>query len=325
MYFYNINHRSLMSSLNQETKAENDLGFGNQAITQRIINRDGSINVKRTGQGFFSSANSYHQLLTMSWSKFWLIVMTGYLLVNVLFTLIYVSLGPHNLDGVEANTGMSRFLDAFFFSAQTMSTVGYGHISPVGVATNTVAAFESMVGLLTFALATGLLYGRFSRPSARFVYSDHILIAPYRDGMNGLMFRLANKRRNLLIDLVADVILSYNETVNGKIERKFMPLPLERNSVQLLTLSWTVVHPIDDNSPIKNITATQLQEMQATFNVLLKAFDDTFSQTVQSRTSYQYNELVTGGKFTPAFKAGENGQVILDLSKIGAFAAAELN
>ncbi|GAB2685856.1 ion channel [Mucilaginibacter koreensis] len=314
-----------MALTKQEGKAENDLGFGNQAITQRIINRDGSINVKRTGQGYFSTADSYHQMITMSWSKFWLIVLSGYLLVNILFALIYVSLGPGNLDGMAGITDMSQFLDAFFFSAQTMSTVGYGHISPVGVATNTVAAFESMIGLLAFALATGLLYGRFSLPTAKIMYSERMLVAPYRDGINGIMFRLANKRRNLLIDLRADVTLSFNDTIEGKIVRKFMPLKLERCGVQLLTLSWTVVHPLDDDSPLKDVSLQELQEKQATFNIILKAFDDTFSQTVQSRTSYQYNEMVWGGKFTPTFFAGENGQVILDLSKLSSYQPAELN
>ncbi len=313
-----------MSISKRTVKAEDDLGFGNQAITQRIINRDGSINVKRRGQSVLNTVDSFHQMISMSWRRFWVIVLSGYLFTNIVFAFVYMNLGPGNLDGADGHTPVDRFLDALFFSAQTISTVGYGHISPKGIPTNSVAALESMMGLLAFALATGLLYGRFSRPSAKILYSDNILVAPYRNDANGLMFRLANQRRNLLIDVVVEVILSYNEITDGKTVRKFLPLSLERSSVQLLTLSWTVVHPLDENSPLKNMNFDDLKESQATFNVIVKAFDDTFSQTVQSRTSYQYHELIWGGKFSPTFYPGEDGQVILDLSKISAFKPAEL-
>ncbi len=307
------------------TRPEDDLGFGNQTITERIVNRDGSLNVKRKGLGVSNTSNNYHRLIAMSWSRFWLMVLSGYLIANIVFAEIYMLLGPKNLAGSDAVTPFRRFLDAFFFSAQTLSTVGYGHISPVGIPTNSVAAFESMVGLLAFALATGLLYGRFSRPSAKLIYSDKLLISPYKDNINGLMFRLANKRINLLLDLAVELIISYNETVDGKTIRRFFPLTLERSTVQILTLSWTVVHPLDESSPLKNITLDDLKNSQATFLILVRAFDDTFSQTVWSRTSYQYNEMVWGGKFVPAFYPGQGGSVVLDLSKISTYKPAELN
>ncbi|WP_345101758.1 ion channel [Mucilaginibacter panaciglaebae] len=296
---------------------EDDLGFGTKAVvnTQRLINQDGSINVKRKGLSIFNTANNYHSLITMNWFKFWLIVLTGYLIANIIFALIYVSLGPGTLDGTEGNSFFYHFMDAFFFSAQTLSTVGYGHISPHGMAANTVAAFESMIGLLAFALATGLLYGRFSKPSAKIKYSQHLLVAPYQGG-KGLMFRLTNLRRNTLIDLSMEVIFSYNEEVNGKQERRFISLDLERKKVSILTLSWTIVHPLDDNSPLRDMTAADLKNSGATFAVLLKAFDDTFSQTVHSRTSYMYDEIVWGARFKPAFDRDEEGRLVLNLDKI---------
>ncbi|WP_214070859.1 ion channel [Mucilaginibacter sp. dw_454] len=295
---------------------EDDLGFGTKAVVnQRLINQDGSINVNRKGLPFFNTANTYHSLITMNWFKFWLIVLTGYLIANIGFAFIYVSLGPGTLDGTSGADFFHQFMDAFFFSAQTISTVGYGHISPHGMAANTVAAFESMMGLLAFALATGLLYGRFSKPSAKIKYSQHLLVAPYQGG-KALMFRLTNLRRNTLIDLNMELIFSYNEDVNGKLERRFVSLDLERKKVSILTLSWTIVHPLDDNSPLRDITLENLKETGATFAVLLKAFDDTFSQTVHSRTSYMHDEMVWGAKFKPAFDRDEEGKLLLNLDKI---------
>jgi len=304
----------------EKINPEDDLGFGTQPVvkSQPVINKDGSINVKRTGLPFFSTANNYHSLITMSWRKFWAIVFTGYLIANLLFATIYFFLGRDVLDGRSGDTNFDRYMDAFFFSAQTISTVGYGHISPKGMIANSVAALESMMGLLAFALATGLLYGRFSRPSAKILYSDKVLIAPYRDG-SGLMFRLANLRRNILIDLEMEVVFGYNDEVNGKVIRKFFQLDLERKYVSILTLNWTVVHPLDDNSPLKDMTKEELETRQASLSVILKTFDDTFSQTVHSRTSYIYSDVVWGAKFVPVFHRDEDGQAILDMSKISAY------
>lgn len=310
-------HNGKMAIHKRKFNPEDDLGFGTKAVvnTQRLINQDGSINVKRKGVSIFNTANNYHSLITMNWFKFWLIVLAGYLVANIIFALIYVSLGPGTLDGTEGNSFFYHFMDAFFFSAQILSTVGYGHISPHGMAANTVAAFESMIGLLAFALATGLLYGRFSKPSAKIKYSKHLLVAPYQGG-KGLMFRLTNLRRNILIDLSMEVIFSYNEDVNGKLERRFISLPLERKKVSVLTLSWTIVHPLDDESPLKDMTPQDLESSGATFAILLKAFDDTFSQTVHSRTSYMFDEIVWGARFKPAFERDEEGRLMLNLDKI---------
>jgi inward rectifier potassium channel len=308
----------IMAIQKRKINPEDDLGFGPQPVmkNQPLMNKDGSPNVKRVGLSFFNTANSYHTLITMSWTKFWLVVLSSYLIVNIIFAFIYTSIGPHSLEGTSGNTRFDHFMDAFFFSAQTMSTVGYGHISPRGMTTNSVAALESMMGLLAFALATGLLYGRFSRPSAQIIYSKNILVAPYMDTGRGVMFRLANLRRNMLIDLEVEIIFSYNETVDGKTVRRFYPLEVERRKVSVLTLNWTIVHPLDENSPLIDMTKDDLIKSEAGFAILLRAFDDTFSQTVHSRTQYQAHEIIWGAKFKPVFDRDETGRIVLDISKI---------
>src|ERR1700761_88035 len=251
-----------------------DLGFGSQPVikNQPLVNKDGSPNVRRIGLPAFNTANNYLTLITMSWTRFWLLILSGYVFLNFIFAFIYMSFGASSLDGGSDNAALSHFWAAFFFSAQTISTVGYGHISPHGMAANSVAALESMMGLLAFALATGLLYGRFSRPSAQIKYSKNILVAPYLENSKGLMFRLANLRRNILLDLEVEVIFSYNAEVNGKSVRQFFPLELERKSVSILTMNWTIVHPLTEDSPVLTMSKEELEKSEAGFAVLLKAF-----------------------------------------------------
>ncbi len=305
---------------------QDDLGLGLQPVVQnqRTINRDGSSNIRRTGLPFFRTAEMYNSLINMSWSMFNLLVFVSYILINILFALVYMGLGIKNLNGINlSGSAFQHFMDAFFFSAQTISTVGYGHISPSGLPASSVAALESLVGLLSFALATGLLYGRFSRPSAKIRYSKNMIVAPYHD-ITALMFRLANFRSNQLIELEVHVMMTYNTIVDGKAIRQYAPLELERSNISLLTLSWTVVHPITDDSPLKTMDLEFLKNNEAEFIVMLKAFDDNFSQTVHSRTSYSDEEIVWGAKFLPAFSRDKDGINVLALNKIDDLQRIEL-
>jgi inward rectifier potassium channel len=289
-----------------------DLGFGNKAVerNQRLINPDGSFNVEIKGQPLGERYHLYHNLISMSWARFSMIVLIYYLLSNVFFAVIYMAIGTEHLAGVIGSSPSDRFMEAFFFSAQTVTTVGYGRISPVGLTTSLVAAVESMLGLLGFALATGLLYGRFSKPEARILYSRNAVIAPYRE-MKGFMLRVANKRRSKLIELEAQLLLSMNEISEGKTTRQFYNLNLERSKINLIPTSWTIVHPIDENSPMKDITIEQLQKADAEFLVMLKAFDETFSQTVYSRFSYQVNEVVPDARFSNIIVTNEEGKTTM--------------
>jgi inward rectifier potassium channel len=257
----------------------------------------------------------------MPWPGFFACVLVGYLVVNTLFALVYYALGPDQLQGgADAATNMGHFLNAFFFSAQTLTTVGYGRVSPAGTAANVVAALEAMTGLMGFALATGLLFGRVSRPSARIGYSDRMVIAPYGDGTS-LQFRVVNKRTNTLMELEAKVMLMTVEGQPGNLKRDYRVLKLERHNVYFFPLTWTIVHPIDEHSPLRGKTADDLDRLQAEILILIKGFDDTFSQTVHSRYSYRYDEIVWGARFAPAFDVDEAGDIVLEVDQVGELAA----
>jgi inward rectifier potassium channel len=210
---------------------------------------------------------------------------------------------------------MSPFVNAFFFSVHTLTTVGYGNVFPRGFGANAVAAMEATTGLMLFALATGLLYGRFSRPSARILFSDHAIIAPYQDGTS-LQFRITNARTNVLMDLNARVLLMTVDPVDGRLKRDYFVLPLERKTVYFFPLTWTVVHPIDSASPLYGKTAEDLKKVSAELLILIQGFDDTFSQLVNARYSYRHDEILWGAKFVPAFSIDSHGDLVLDLERL---------
>ena len=284
----------------------------------RAINKDGSFNVERQGTSW-RNIHPYLHLINASWPVFLAIVFVTYLVVNTIFACVYFTLAPSQVQGNDATTPGTRFLNDFFFSAHTLTTVGYGNLAPAGVAANSVAAVEAMVGLMGFALATGLLFGRVSKPSAKIGFSESILMTPYQD-RTSLQFRIVNMRSNVLIELQASILLMTVEGPPGQLARKYQPLTLERERVYFFPLTWTVVHPVDESSPLFGKTPAQLEELQAEFLILIKGFDDTFSQTVNTRYSYRYDEIVWDAKFSPAFHINPEGQIVLEVDRVGAFA-----
>ena len=242
----------------------NDTGFGAQASTQgeRLINKDGSYNVKRVGLPFWSRFNYFHDLITMKWWQFLLLVVLFYTTINLLFAGMFLAVGMEEIEGDTGLTQWEHFWDAFFFSSQTLTTVGYGRTSPIGFFANLVAAVECLVGLMAFAILTGVLYARFSRPQAKILYSKNALIAPFKEG-TALMFRMANGRSNQVIECEAQVMMSYIDVETNI--RRFIQLPLEIPKVTALALSWTIVHPIDDNSPLYGVSSNDLKEMDCEF------------------------------------------------------------
>jgi inward rectifier potassium channel len=281
---------------------------------RRVINKDGSFNVLRRGVGL-RDKGFYLHLMNSNWGWFLIQIGLAYTAVNVCFAVIYYWIGVDQLSGAARRTQVEAFLSAFFFSVQTFTTVGYGNVAPKGVWTNVVAGLEAMTGLLGFALATGLLYGRFSRPSAKIVFSSKMIVAPFNGG-RALMFRIANGRPNVLMELEATAILMTVESGSGGMRRKYKGLRLDREKVFFLPLTWTLVHPIDEESPLNEMGVSELKGLQAEVLILVKAFDETFSQSVYARHSYTWDEVEWGRRFLPAFHVTPQGDLQLDLSLI---------
>ncbi len=287
-----------MSIFNNRNKHQKELGFGskNYKNSVRFINTDGSVNVRRAGLKGINNLDIYHWLITASRIKLTIVIMTGYIVINLVFAIIYYLIGAQHFGGIDMSSEFQKFMSLFFFSAQTITTLGYGHIYPENNEASVAAAFESLLGLLSFAIATGILFGRFSRPKADILYSKNILIAPY-DAMKGLMFRVTNKKQYELIESEASVTLTINDPETNK--REFYVLSLEITKINFLALSWTVVHPIDEQSPLYNLTKKELEERDAEIMILFKAINDTFSQTVFSRYSYKPEDIIENVKFKP--------------------------
>ncbi len=291
---------------------DRDLGFGSVVAgesRQRLLNQDGSFNVHRTGLSDFALRNIYHWLLTMSWWNFLGVVISFYLGVNIVFALFYMFCGADSLADVSAAPISNHFLRAFFFSVETFGTIGYGTISPVGVPAHTFVTAESISSILLQALVTGMFFARFSRPTAQIKFSRNAVIAPYRN-KNGLMFRLVNMRSSQLFEVSAQVLLARFVEENGRIVRRFDFLPLEREKISFFPLAWTVVHPIDENSPLFGFSPEKLIETDAEILILLKAIDESFAQTVHTRTSYKPEDIVWNAKFANIYNKMANDKPI---------------
>jgi len=312
---------AFLKKINSKAKTDSNTGFGANATSYggRFITKNGNANVKKTGIGFFDSISWYHTMVNIPRWKFMLIIVLFYFVVNFCFASIYYLIGVEHLQGINASTPLDKFGQTFFFSIQTYTTVGYGHISPSGFLTSFVAAVEALFGLLSFAIATGLFYGRFSMPKAFLMFSDNALIAPYKNG-TALMIRLSPYKNTNLTDAEAKMTLGMAIEEHGKLVNKFYNLDLELAKINALTLSWTLVHPITENSPFYNLTEEDFKTTSGEILVYLKVFDDMFSTTVVKRTSYSFNEVVFGAKFLPMFsRSSDDNRTVLHIDKLNLF------
>jgi len=318
-----------VSAVDPESRQDinSDLGFGavvSRESQQRLLNRDGSFNVRREGLSVWQELSPYHYFLTMSWPKFLAFVGVAYVVSNVLFAFAYLACGKHALTGFPT-TFMGRFAIAFFFSVETIATIGYGNIVPVTTEANLLMTIESLFGILAFALIAGLVFARVARPMAMIVFSGSAVIAPYQ-GKRAFMFRIVNQRRSQMVDLRAKVLLARRKKGGTGSEREFISLKLERDRVALFPLSWTIVHPIEDDSPLRSYRGpADLRSCDSEFLVLLNGFDETVSQTVHTRSSYKGDEVVWGARFRDMFTPpGPDGAIAIDVRKIDEIEPAPL-
>lgn len=305
--------------LNPTSKSNNDTGFGTNPNSYggRFINKDGSYNVRKDGISVWDRFSVYHNMLEMPRWKFFLAIVVFFVCINIIFTVVYVMLGTGCFQGFIAQTEWDKIKELYFFSTETFTTVGYGRVNPISDSANIIASFEAMLGFLSFALATGLIYGRFSRPRAHLIFSDRALIAPFKD-MTALMFRMVPyKDGHTMTDVDIKVTCSFKVEENGESTYKFFSLPLERSHVDSLMMNWTVVHPIDENSPLYGFTTEDMTNADLEVYVLVRGFDDVYSNTVLERTSYTFDEIIFNTKFEPMYHESEDGKTtILEIDKI---------
>lgn len=318
---------SLIRKLNTKAKTEINTGFGANAADYggRFLNKSGKANIEKRGIRFLERTSWYHTMLAIPRWQFLLIIFAFYVIVNLFFGAVYYLIGAEHLKGMNVTSELEKFGESFFFSAQTFTTVGYGRISPDGFLSSSIAAFEALLGLLSFALATGLFYGRFSKPKAYLKFSENAIIAPYKD-ITALMLRMAPFKNTTLTDAEAKLTLGMIIEENGKVTNKFFPLELEFEKASALTLNWTIVHPITESSPLYNFSAEDFANNHGEMIIFIKAFDDMFSNTVVARSSYTFKEIVVGAKFIPMYHRNEDGsRTILELDKLNSFAEADIS
>ncbi|WP_139958535.1 ion channel [Flavicella sediminum] len=253
----------------------------------------------------------YTYLIHISWIKFFGFIVFGYLLINSFFALIYLTYGVEKIS-ISTDTLFSEFLHAFFFSAQTVTTLGYGASAPTDIVTGLISSFEALLGLLSFSFVTGLLYGRFSKPKASVRFSKNMVYRKFEDS-HAIMFRLVSKRTSIMIEPEAKVTLSISKkTTKNEFKREFFSLKLEREAITYLPTVWTLVHIIEKGSPLYKYTEAELTELKAKLIILFQYHEDSFSQKVYQIHSYDFDKLLINRKFAPSVSFNEDGYTVLD-------------
>lgn len=295
-----------------------DLGFGRvvaQQVRGRFLKRDGDPNSRKLGMGTQRVARFYQRALAAAWPSFLGWSLGAMLLVNGCFALAYSALGSGALRGQDVLGLDDPFLRAFSFSVGIFTTTGTGPMFAYGPTAHWLVVFESLAGPFTMVGIAGLLIARLTRPRMRLRFSESAIVAPYRDG-RGLMFRVVNVQPGEVSDVQMRVSLAMFEDVNGRRERRFHQLELERSAVEFFPLHWTVVHPITATSPLRGMTPDLLHRSEVELLVLVNAHEETFSTRVTARTSYLADEVRWDVKFADIFVQTADGVIAIDVERI---------
>ena len=313
---------ALLKILNNKAKTDENSGFGTNANSYggRFVNKNGTANIEKRGMNLLRRISWYHTMIDMPNWKFMFILFSFYIIINFIFAILYYAIGIEHLDGIaQSQSVLTQFGQAYFFSAQTFTTVGYGHISPSGFLTSALSAAEALIGLLSFAIATGLFFGRFSKPTAFLKFSHNALISPYKE-QKALMIRVVPFKNTNFTDAKAKITLGMSVEENGARTNKFYTLDLELDRINALSLSWTLVHAITEESPLYNFTEDDFKKTHGEILVFITTFDDMFSNTVAARTSYTFNEIIYGAKFETMYNRSKDGtKTILYLDKLNQY------
>jgi len=263
-----------------------------------------AFHIVRIGNQRFWFSDLYVKMLSVGWEWFVLVVAALYFLSNAVFATVYYL----DVGGIE-NARQGSYLDMYFFSVQTMATIGYGKMVPRDVIANSVVTVEALWGFTFFAFVTGLAFARFSRPTARVLFSDVAVISDY-EGKPHLKIRLANQRTNRIVDVQVELVLLRDSTTKeGYRMRRFHNLKLVREHVPLLQITWTLLHPIDENSPLYGVTQEKIRAQEDELIVSLSGYDETLSQTIHARHSYVDDEIICHAFFEDILTRRDNGTV----------------
>lgn len=296
-------------------KTINDPGLGSkfQQPVRRMMNKDGSYNIIRKG-GLTKTQDFYKYMLDTSIVKFLFIVLAIYILVNLFFSAIYLMIGIDQLNGIPQH--QFPFFSAFFFSTQTFTTVGYGSVSPRGTGAEIVAMIEAFFGLMGFAIATGLLYGRFSKPNAKIGFSNNVIITPVEDG-KAMMFKIVNLRDNVLLKTKVNVFLALDkEEGEHSFIKQYYQLNLEVDNIMFFPLTWTVVHKISEDSPLYNVDLETIKSRNGEVLILIETFDETYAQDIVQKHSYAHEDWLENVKFEGNFRPNGKGELELYIDEL---------
>lgn len=282
------------------------------------LNRDGSFRARRVGIQPFTLSDIYSRLISMSWAKFFVFILIFYFLLALAFALAYLNIDPGHVKGLVCDSRAGKFWELLLYSTQILSTIGGENLALLGLSNNIIYTLESITTLFYVAIITGLLFVRFSQSSAKLVFSDNLLISPYKDG-KGLMLRMANAKRIDVLELCAHLFIIFYDPVSNK--RNFHLLNLEQHYLPFNSTSWTIVHPIVEGSPLYNVPVEELQKGNVNFIIYIGAVDSVTGQNISTRKAYAASDIITNAKFLPCSKLDDHGEILIYLDKIGNYEA----